>query len=616
MATLTTATPSPPGPDPSTPFPEPSIPSPLFAPPTLPLPLYEALPDLYCRVLHFFNSSVGLSPADRLVLGGVFQFIPVLDSVATTGLLDRLQLLDATNLKLLADLFTAGLLDARSWGGRRTSGTRSSIGTPTTPAPMDALTTNSEYNELFRQLSILSPFPPPQSSSDRASTTSQRAKRSAKLSRLCLKRQNDECPLTGESDVALETAHLVSFSVAAPRRADTAFWLMLAVCLGPELRDHLHTIIHGHKSYTTANGLTLQSVLHKYFDRGAMALEPDLLHTSVYEPAFTTHFDVVFRWRDTLQGLRLRITVLPLDPDAQIITAADGSWAHATLAQERRIDDSHKFRLYTSDPERLPLPHPFLLSLHARLWCMIQSAGLSETIDRKRKRVARPREREDDNDDDDDSSGEDNGGARKRLNKSKRRPGSSKRGSGKSNHSGPQTVPQAGPSSSTQSAHGPQDTHSPSLPGVIEVPTSPSAPPALDPAPSRAVPEAESRIPFLEQQYLAFRLGNPDSSTAPDFSDSDTNSVLSTDEEYSTDSSDESESFYGNPFSSDDDSGSEAERSDSDTGDDSSLSDVTLVEMPKTFLELQWERFVGRGPKERRLKGSGGHEKMDGEAVC
>lgn len=44
--------------------------------------------------------------------------------------------------------------------------------------------------------------------------------------------------------MALETAQLVPFSIAAPRRADTAFWLMLAICLGPVLRDYLHSIIH------------------------------------------------------------------------------------------------------------------------------------------------------------------------------------------------------------------------------------------------------------------------------------------------------------------------------------------------------------------------------------
>lgn len=132
----------------------------------------------------------------------------------------------------------------------------------------------------------------------------------------------------------------------------------------------------------------MQSVLHKYFDRGAIALEPDLLHTaSAYDASTTTFFDVVFRWRDVLQGLRLGMTMLPLDPAEQVSAAPNRVWAHRTLPDKRRIEDGQKFRLRTDDPGRLPLPHPFLLSLHARLWAMIQSAGLAETIDRKRKRL-------------------------------------------------------------------------------------------------------------------------------------------------------------------------------------------------------------------------------------
>lgn len=548
-----------------------------YAPPVLPPPLYEIDPTLHCRLLRYINCAVGLAPADRLVLGGVFQHLPVLDTHATTELLNRVQLLDATNLKLLANLFTAGLLDARSWGGSRTASTRSRTGTPADSAPSNVLTTSAEYNELFCHLSITSPFPPPQSPTERQSTASHRVKRSAKLSGLCLERQHDECPLTAEADIALETAHLVPFSIAAPRRADTAFWLMLAICLGPVLRDHLHSIIHGHKACTTVNGLAMQSVLHKYFDRGAMALEPDLLHTSTsFDSTTTTSFDVMFRWRDLIQGLRLRVTMLPLDPAEQITTAQNGSWAHVTLPGERRIEDGHKFRLCTDDPKRLPLPHPFLLSLHARLWSMIQSAGLAETVDRKRKRLDKACEPPDDDDDDDDSEDDSRDGARKRVNRMKRRLAKQISISGKKNDNGKdQGVRPAGSTSTTQTRDAARD---PLCPTSVE----------------KQVPQ----MMFLEREYLAFRLGNPDLPIDSDFSDTDadtdTDSICSSYAEYASDS--EEESTFGDLVST--------ENTDSGCEEASANQPHQHVLQPsKQFLEREWENFIGRGQRKSVLSG-------------
>lgn len=107
----------------------------------------------------------------------------------------------------------------------------------------------------------------------------------------------------------------------------------------------------------------------------------------------------MFRWRDVLQGQWLGITILPLGPAAQVSVAPNGVWAHRTLPDERRIEEGQKFRLCTDDPARLPLPHPFLLSLNARLWAMIQGGGLAEMIDRKRKRLDMACERAGNNND-------------------------------------------------------------------------------------------------------------------------------------------------------------------------------------------------------------------------
>lgn len=53
--------------------------------------------------------------------------------------------------------------------------------------------------------------------------------------------------------------------------------------------------------------------------------------------------------------------------------------------QARQIQRGDVFRLFTDDPARLPLPYPFLVSLHALLWEMIGSAGLGETSQEKRR---------------------------------------------------------------------------------------------------------------------------------------------------------------------------------------------------------------------------------------
>lgn len=541
------ATPTPPSGAPAAASPTPATPP--YAPAVLPPSLYVKDPTVYCRLLQHFNRTVGLAPADRLVLGGVFQHLPVIDDTATTDLLTRVHLLDSTNLKLLANLFTAGLLDARSWGGSRTASTRSRTGTPGDATPSDAPTTNAEYSELFRQLDISSPFPPPQPPTEREPTTKERVKRTAKLSYLCLERQHDECPLTADTDIALETAHLIPFSIASPRRADTAFWLMLVICLGPALRDHLHSIIHGKNAATTVNGLAMQSVLHKYFDRGAIALEPDLVDSpGAYDSRTTTFFDVVFRWRDVLQGLRLRVTMLPVDPAEQVSVASNGTWTHLTLPDERRIEDGHKFRLCTDDPGRLPLPHPFLLSLHARLWRMIQSAGLSETIDRKRKRLNRASERVDDGNDDNDDDEEDDasGAGRKRVHRPKTR-------------SGTRIAKQPQPPAAGTTAPQPGG----SAPNVVA-----DSAPGEQPAPAQA-------MTFLEREYLAFRLGNAELAEGSE-TDTDTDTYT----EYDSDSDSDAETTSSDNASR---SGSGGEEPDSPR--------------PKTFLEREWERFVGQSPR-------------------
>lgn len=287
----------------------------------LPPSLFLQDPSLYSQLFHTVHETCGLTEADRLVLLGTLGHMPVLDLPATTSLVTRIMSLDNHHFKLLADLFTAGLLDERSWGGLRKSATHP--GTPATASTSASTSITTEeallsagYNELVQQLCISSPFPV--GSNEDATAPGDCAKRSAKLSRDCLKRQNNSCLLTTRNDNTLKTAHLIPHSVAAMSRADTAFWLMLAICLGTDLRDHLYAIVHDAKSYTTMNGLVLDASMHRYFDSGNFVLLPAA--DPAFDPATTLHLDVTFRWRSSSRSLNTCSTMLLADPASQVKT--------------------------------------------------------------------------------------------------------------------------------------------------------------------------------------------------------------------------------------------------------------------------------------------------------
>lgn len=435
----------------------------------------------------------------------------------------RLLSLNKDHLKLLADLFTAGLLDARSWGGLRKGGTRKSTpGTTSTTAsgqttPAQPLTSTG-YNDLFHQLAISSPFPT--GASTDATTPGDCAKRSAKLSRDCLKRQNNSCPLTTRTENSLETAHLIPHSVAAMSRQNTAFWLLLAIILDPMLRDHLFSIVHDVKSYSTMNGLALDASMHRYFDAGIFVLLP--VTNMAFDPSSTDHLDVTFRWRSSSPNLKTCCTMLPSDPSAQVLKTAEGKSFQSLAPQLRQIEDGDVFRLFTDDAKHLPLPHPFLLSLHALLWRMIGSSGLAETTGNKRKRLAaaRPHQNPDtrggDDGDEDDDDGADHG---KRV----------KRGRG--GHQGSSTTRKA--------VKGKED-------GVKSTSrddgkgSSSSNPQSTT---SHHHPQTAVEMPFLEKEYLEFHLRRLAAAVSytPD-GDSD-----ETDDDTSEEENDWASTQYGSP---------------------------------------------------------------------
>ncbi|KAL0631465.1 hypothetical protein Q9L58_009663 [Maublancomyces gigas] len=149
---------------------------------------------------------------------------------------------------------------------------------------------------------------------------------------------------------------------------------------------------------------------------------------------------------------------------------------------------------------------------------MIQSAGLAETIDRKRKRLGKARQREDVGDEDGNSDDDDSDGAWKRVHQmkkhSERTEGTAEKIKGKQRNQG--------------------------------------APPPVSPHRSGAGLPGEPMILFLEQEYLAFRLGNPDTSTSSNSSNSDTDSPSSNYEGYNSDNH-RSERASCDLFSTDDD---------------------------------------------------------------
>lgn len=522
-------------------------------PPTLwsvlPPPLYSQNPALYGHLIHFIQETFGLTEVDRLVLLGVLKHMPVMDLAETNSLVTRVLSLDQVHVKLLADLFTAGLLDARSWGGLRKGGTRNS--TPaTTSATVSGQTTPAKplmspgYNELFHHLSISSPFPTGPSES--VTTPSDRAKRSAKLSRDCLKRQNNSCPLTTRTEGSLETAHLIPHSVAAMSRQDTAFWLLLAIILGPALRDHLFSVVHDVKSYSTMNGLVLDASMHRYFDAGIFVLLPAT--DIALDPSTTDHLDVTFRWRSSPPNLKTCYTMLPPDPESQVSKTAEGKSFQTLASQVRQIEDGGVFRLFTDDPKRLPLPHPLLLSLHALLWRMIGSSGLAETTGQKRKRLAsRPYHNTDNGrgDDDDDEDTNDGGDKGKRVKQGRGHRGCSGSGStrkggkgdrGSAKDTGRNSGQTGGPLTLTN-----QDRANDTCLDLASLP-----PNTTKFITAHHDSQPADPMPFLEKEYLAFQLRRL-AASVPNTTDSDSDE---TDDDTSDEEIDWARTHYGSPRTS------------------------------------------------------------------
>lgn len=370
--------------------------------------VFRTDPLLLCRIHQAVADCHGLIGTERAVLLGVLVNMPSKFRVDDSPV-DRLLSLSATELKLLASLFEQGLIAARNFGGRpptsansasKRSSDNDELAIPAKRPKLEEIHVQGEHVVLpFPQTSPT--MPPPLtpimsllhslgiSQALPQNIESRRLTRRGSLASECLLRQRSTCPITGRTSdtYPLETAHLVPHAVAAiDSIAVTPYWRLLSLCLGQPLTSHIFEIVGGCKSFLSTNGLSLDSVVHHLFDRGTVCLIPHVANDD-FNPKTTRYYDVEFLWRGSMAGLIGMTTQLPLQPSDQVDTALQN---YTLMGSVRPISIGDRFRLFTRNPARQPLPHPLLLSLHCMLWDMIAGAVLGETARAKQVRVPPP----------------------------------------------------------------------------------------------------------------------------------------------------------------------------------------------------------------------------------
>lgn len=407
-----------------------TLPKPLPKP--LPLVLLDSIdvtdPVLFARIHRTISSCEHLSTQERRVLRAVLSNIPS-DPDNDNSLVHRMLDLEPPQLQVLAQVFEAGLIAAGNFGGRPLS----SVGTPVERVSVGSKRPSPQRNEndvessssskrlkldggastvpstsVIPRSDIAAPVPPASPSVSgmdppptavellfqvlelpgmvpklrRVDRERSRLGRRGSLAEACLTRQNNTCPITGRtSDLfQLETAHIVPHSIAALETVgDLPYWQCLRLCLGPTLSDHIFNLVAGSNSFLSFNGIAIDPTLHSsLFDHGIFWLISHLPGNFKQDTAMW--YDVEFKWRASPRFLRTMTTDIPQDPEDQLTRS---STAYVHLETAHRLNSGDRFRLFTPDIESYPLPHPLLLSLHARLWEMIAACGLSETAKSK-----------------------------------------------------------------------------------------------------------------------------------------------------------------------------------------------------------------------------------------
>lgn len=393
------------------------IPAVAFLPPSI----LDRDARLLGRLLRHLWSSAGLCHGERLVLGAVFQHMPLIDTgidleniiapdraeapfpptslsplagnIDSTSdrhdsFYDRILALPVEQLKLMAKLLTAALAGARSWGGTQ----KSASGTSSTPTPLTSLGVSDpivDYDSLFSTLQI-QPFPDMPSAADTndpcTGSKGKATHRPAYQKRACFDRQAQSCAITGGQS-NLQHAHIIPHSIVSLSGPEgTLFWMALAIILGPSLRDAVFSIVGADDNfYNTTNSIALVSGLHGHLDTGQLHLVPEAT-PEPFDASTTRHLDIRICWLGSLLDLALISTARPPSPDDQVRVLANRRSYTPPVLPTRAVADGDRFRLFTNSPEKHPLPHPLLLGIHTMLWRMIATAGMAETRHARKRR--------------------------------------------------------------------------------------------------------------------------------------------------------------------------------------------------------------------------------------
>lgn len=380
----------------------------IISPPINPLsslPVYLVNHDLLHEIHTTVQSCEGLTPSERMVLLGILPYLPLTTS---NRMLNLRRILDLTEDQLwdLAYLLEAGIIAASCFLKFPRANTGPSVGSSKKSNKCHSDTPIEQFSPPFKRLKMASTAPTadvlntiapngpvrgpvPQGLSTRVLTALgiplalpvpvfTRFDDRQSLTSACLTRQSSTCPLTGHQHVpfAIETAHIISPFIVSSRNSCAAapFWDLLAICFGSDIRDTIYRIISEAGPCVSTNGLALDATARSLFDRGALWLMPCL---KIPFDAETTHYyDVELCWRRQMTDLESLGTTIPSGEEEQLVL----EWGETEYGRGplRSMKAREKFRLFTDQPAKYPLPHPLLLELHGVLWGMIGSTGNAE----------------------------------------------------------------------------------------------------------------------------------------------------------------------------------------------------------------------------------------------
>lgn len=236
---------------------------------------------------------------------------------------------DDTVLAILADTIDLGLI---AFLAKRGPSTNAEI--PSTPASDEANSTSST-----------TAVPPPKRT--RISMKSGRSSRSQKVRAACISRDGEQCRLC--NDKTGLSAHILPFSLQGRRTQD--FWAFVAMFKGIQATAQVRAAAlypEPNNPDNILNVINLCVKCHVLLDTTKISLIPPILESPdivfPYNPRKVKQYDVVVEFPAGLQDVNIAIL------------QDDGDF--------KRLRPGHLLTMHTTDPAKLPLPHPLLLQLH------------------------------------------------------------------------------------------------------------------------------------------------------------------------------------------------------------------------------------------------------------